>query len=65
MQEAGLRIGIYLMQAFFLIVDPDSRSRSQIRIQGLIFLSLGLRKGWPSYRRSLQLSNENIKHFKT
>ncbi len=30
-----------------------------------IYLSLGLHKGRPSYRRSLQLSKENIKHFKT
>jgi hypothetical protein len=29
-----------------------------------IFLSLGLRKGCPSYRRSLQPSKENIQHFK-
>jgi hypothetical protein len=30
-----------------------------------IYLSLGLPKGRPSYRRSLQPSKENIKHFKT
>jgi hypothetical protein len=30
-----------------------------------IYLSLGLHKGCSSYRRSLQLSKENIKHFKT
>ncbi len=30
-----------------------------------IFLSLGLHKGRPSYRRRLQLSKENIQHFKT
>ncbi len=30
-----------------------------------IYLSLGLHKGRPSYRRSLQLSKENIQHFKT
>ncbi len=30
-----------------------------------IYLSLGLHKGRPSYRRSLQLSEENIQHFKT
>jgi hypothetical protein len=29
------------------------------------YLSLGLHKGRPSYRRSLQLSKENIQHFKT
>ncbi len=30
-----------------------------------IYLSLGLHKELPSYRRSLQLSKENIQHFKT
>ncbi len=30
-----------------------------------IYLSLGLSKGRPSYRRSLQLSKENIQQFKT
>jgi hypothetical protein len=30
-----------------------------------IYLSLGLHKERPSYRRSLQLSNETIQHFKT
>ncbi len=35
-------------------------SRSKIAI----YLSLGLHKGRPSYRRSLQPSKENIQHFK-
>jgi hypothetical protein len=30
-----------------------------------IYITLGLYKGRPSYRRSLQLSKENIQHFKT
>ncbi len=30
-----------------------------------IYLSIGLHKGRPSYRRSLQSSKENIQHFKT
>ncbi len=30
-----------------------------------IYLSLGLNKGRPSYKRSLQLSKENLQHFKT
>ncbi len=30
-----------------------------------IFLSIGLHKGRPSYRRNLQPSKENIQHFKT
>jgi hypothetical protein len=30
-----------------------------------IYLSLGLHKGRPSYRRSLQLSKENIQYLKT
>jgi hypothetical protein len=29
-----------------------------------IYISLGLHKGHPSYRRSFQLSKENIQHFK-
>jgi hypothetical protein len=29
-----------------------------------IYLSLGLHKGRPSYRRSLQPSKNNIQHFK-
>jgi hypothetical protein len=31
----------------------------------IIYLSLGLQKERPSYRRSLQLSKEAIQHFKT
>ncbi len=31
----------------------------------ILFLSLGLYEGRPSYRRSLQPSKENIQHFKT
>ncbi len=31
----------------------------------IIYLSIGLLKGRPSYKRSLQLSEENIQHFKT
>ncbi len=30
-----------------------------------LYLSLGLHRGRPSYKRSLQLSKENIQHFKT
>jgi len=33
--------------------------------QTAIYLSLGLQKVCPSYRRSLQLSKEAIQHFKT
>jgi hypothetical protein len=36
-----------------------------IFIKTTIYLSLGLHKGRPSYKRSLQLSKENIHHFKT
>ncbi len=48
--------------------DPDQdpvRIRIQSRFKIAIFLSLGLNKGRPSYRRSLQPSKENIQHFKT
>ncbi len=72
----GLRVPIYLIriQHFRLNTDPDS-----IRIQGCndqkleknlqlkkntIYLSLGLHKERLSYRRSIQLSKENIQHFK-
>ncbi len=34
-------------------------------IENYDYLSLGFHKGRPSYRRSLQLSKENIQHFKT
>jgi hypothetical protein len=30
-----------------------------------IYLSQGLHKGRPNYKRSLQLSKDNIQHFKT
>ncbi len=30
-----------------------------------MYLSLGLHKGRPNYRRSLQPSKDNIQHFKT
>jgi hypothetical protein len=33
--------------------------------QTTIYLFLGLHKARPIYRRSLQLSKENIQHFKT
>jgi hypothetical protein len=35
-----------------------------IKNWGTIYLSLGLHKGRPSCRRSLQPSKENIQHFK-
>jgi hypothetical protein len=56
--------------------DPDT-DRDPIRIQGFndqklkkksktaIYLSLGLHKVCPGYRRSLQLTKEAIQHFKT
>ncbi len=72
--------GIHLIriQRFRLNTNPDP---DPIQIQGFdgqklekkvnswkskttIYLSLGLHKGLPSYR-SLQLSKENIQHFKT
>ncbi len=67
--------------AFFLIADPESGSRvlwpkieriyswkvlflfSWSKIA--IYLSLGLHKGRPSSRKSLQPSKENIQHFKS
>jgi hypothetical protein len=35
------------------------------KIKIVIYLSVGLLKGRPSYRRSLQLSKENIQHLHT
>ncbi len=60
--------------AFFLIADPDPNPQftagnyiyfflSKIAIYR--YLSLGLHKRRPSYRRSFQPSKENIQHFKT
>ncbi len=54
-----MRIRIHFIririQHFGLNTDPDPK---RIRIQGL-------HKERPSYRRSLQLSKENVQHFKT
>ncbi len=51
---------------------PKNEKKLQLEIQLsfswskiAIYLSLGLHKGRPSYRRSLQPSKENIQHFKT
>ncbi len=46
--------------AFFVIANPEF-SWSKIAI----YLSLGLHKGRPRYRRSLQPSKENIQYLKT
>ncbi len=54
------------------IPDPDPNWKKFITgnlifivlIKIAIYLSLGLHKGRPSYRRSLQFSKENIQHFK-
>ncbi len=64
--------------AFFLIADPDPgfddlKWKKLQMIKNYIFfgskttiyLSLGLHKGRPSNRRSLQPLKENIQHFKT
>ncbi len=57
-----------------IVVDPHwvqcgSRSTAKkiqiFYIKNLIYLSIGLLKGRLSYRRSLQPSQKNIKHFKT
>jgi hypothetical protein len=66
--------------AFQVNPDPDPGFDSQkieekntgdffsfflLLIKKCIYLSAGLHKGRPSYRRSLQHSKENIQHFKT
>jgi hypothetical protein len=45
------------------VVDPQCVKFDFKKVA--IYLSLGLPKGRPSYRRSLQPSKENIQHFKT
>jgi hypothetical protein len=45
------------------VSDPDFESGSGSKI--VLYLLLGLHKGRPSSRRSLQPSKENIQHFKT
>jgi hypothetical protein len=62
----------------FLIADPDpvsiTKNWKNLQLKLFIYffdrkiaidLSLGLPKGRPSDRRSLQPSKENIQHFKT
>ena len=53
--------------------NPNKPKKTQENPLGWVFfkkpgflptLSLGLHKGLPSYSRSLQLSKENIQHFK-
>ncbi len=67
------------IQHFKLNSDPDpgvfddkNREKKKIQLQKTfflskttIYLSLSLHKGRPSYNRCLQLSKENIQHFKT
>jgi hypothetical protein len=63
--------------AFQVNPDPDPGSESRglmtkkteeknfsFLIKYAIYLSLGLHKGRPSYKRGLQPSKENIQHFK-
>ncbi len=46
-----------------LRIDYGSERLKNLRVRPAISLSLGLHKGRPSYKRSLQLSKENIQHF--
>ncbi len=75
------RIRIHLIQIrhFRLNVDPDPgfwwpKIKKNLQLKKklnnfwskiAIYLSLGLHKGLPNYRRSLQPSKENIQHIKT
>jgi hypothetical protein len=45
--------------------DQNLQVKKNVWIKTKIYLSLGLHKVRTSYRRSLQLSKENIQHFKT
>ncbi len=74
---SGLRILIHLIririQHFKLNTEPDPGvlmknvqvKKKFLGSKAIIYLSLGLHKGRPSYKRSLQLSKENIQHFRT
>jgi hypothetical protein len=58
------------IQHFRLNTDPDPGVLMTKKIvifgsETTIYLSLGLNKGRSRYKKSLQLSNENIQHFKT
>jgi hypothetical protein len=41
------------------------KNKKKLGSKTTIYLYLNLHKGRPSYKRSLQLSMENIQHFKT
>ncbi len=64
------------IQHFRLTIDPNpefwyqkfkkiTAEKKYFFHQSAIYLSLGLSKERPSYRRSIQTSKENIQHFKT
>ncbi len=49
----------------FKKITVEKKLKKFLGSKSTIYLSLGLHKGRPSYRRSLRLSKENIQHFKT
>ncbi len=46
-------------------ITPEKKINFFFKSKTAIYLSLGLHKVHPSYRRSLQLSKEVIQHFRT
>jgi hypothetical protein len=66
--DATFLVDMDLNQSLVVSVsDPYSFDRygTSFGSKTTIYLSLGLHKGSPSYRRSLQPSKENFQHFKT
>jgi hypothetical protein len=70
----GVTVGILIYLIRIRIQDFDDQkfekiySKKKLNFFGsknTIYLSLGLQKGSPIYRRSLQPSKENIQQFKT
>ncbi len=62
------RIRIWLQSGSRVLMTKNWRRKKQLKkyftFSWTKIASLGLHKGRPSYRRSLQLSKENIQHFK-
>jgi hypothetical protein len=46
------------------IEEEKTAEKNYLFLKFAMYLSLGLLKGHPSYRRSLKPSKENIQHFK-
>jgi hypothetical protein len=58
-------IRIRIQGFLFPKIEKNLELKKNFFSKTTIYLSLGLYEGRPSYKRSLQLSKENIQHFKT